>query len=56
MVIYRKTYLEYYDYIWKKINLRNHFVHISKGLRLKEEYAFNEDSIREAINNAIIYI
>ncbi|NKQ39564.1 MAG: hypothetical protein HF967_08905 [Methanosarcinales archaeon] len=55
MVIYRKAYLEYYDDIWKKINLRNHFVHIPKGLRLKEEYAFNEDSIREAINNAIIH-
>jgi ATP-dependent DNA helicase RecG len=55
IVIYKKAYLEYYNDIWEKINLRNHMVHIPKGLRLKEEYAFNEDSIREAINNSIIH-
>jgi len=55
MLIFRKAYFEYYNDIWEKINLRNHFVKIPNGLRLKEEFAFNKDSIREAINNAIIH-
>jgi len=55
MVIYKKAYLEYYNEIWDKINLRNHLVKIPKGMQLKEEYAFIEDSIREAINNAVIH-
>jgi predicted HTH transcriptional regulator len=55
MIIFRKAYFEYYNDIWEKINLRNHFIKIPNGLRLKEEFAFNKDSIREAINNAIIH-
>ncbi len=54
-VIYNKAYLLYYDELWKKINLRNHFIQIPKGLQVQEEYAFSEVSVREAINNAIIH-
>jgi len=54
-VIYNKAYLLYFDDLWKKINLRNHFIQIPKGLQVQEEYAFSETAIREAINNAIIH-
>lgn len=53
--IYSEGYLIFYDEIWEKIDSRNLSLHIPEGLRLLEKKAFNEETIREAINNAIIH-
>lgn len=53
--IYASGYLLFYDKIWQKINSRNITLHIPHGMLLLDKKAFNEETIREAINNAIIH-
>ncbi len=53
--IYSEGYLLFYDHIWDKINSRNISLHLPAGLRLLEKKAFDEQTIREALNNAIIH-
>lgn len=53
--IYCKGYLLFYDEIWKKINSRNIDLHIPSGMLLLNRKAFDEETIREAINNAITH-
>ncbi len=49
-------YLLYYDEIWEKINNRNLRLNIPIWLALDiNRMAFDEETIREAINNAIIH-
>ena len=53
--IFKGGYLLYYNNIWQKINSRNIVLNIPQGLLLVERKAFDEETIREAINNAIIH-
>lgn len=53
--IYQKGYLLYFNDIWNKINSRNLTLSIPQGLFITEKKAFEEESIREAINNALIH-
>lgn len=53
--IYSGGYLLFYNQILKKINLRNITIHIPQGMFLLDKKTFNEETIREAINNAIIH-
>ncbi len=48
-------YLLYYDKIWQKIDSRNPILHLPKGLQLLEKKVFDEETVREALNNAIIH-
>jgi ATP-dependent DNA helicase RecG len=54
-VIFRKAYLRYYDEIWLKIDTRNLNLQIQVGMKLIQRKAFDEKTIREAVNNAIIH-
>ncbi|MCF7860445.1 putative DNA binding domain-containing protein [Patescibacteria group bacterium] len=53
--IFQGGYLLYYNHIWQKINARNIILNIPQGLLLSERKAFVEETIREALNNAIIH-
>lgn len=53
--IYTGGYLLYYQSIWEKINTRNLILNIPFGLRIVDKKAFEEETIREAINNAIAH-
>lgn len=53
--IYKEGYLLFYKKIWDKINSKNLFLTIPEGLVVKEKRMFEEETIREAINNAIIH-
>jgi len=53
--IYCKGYLLFYDEIWQKINSRNIDLHIPSGMLLVNRKTFDEEAIREAINNAITH-
>ena len=53
--IYTGGYLLYYQSIWEKINIRNLTLNIPLGLRVINRKAFEEETIREAINNAIAH-
>ena len=53
--IYNGGFLLYYDKIWEKINLRNITLNVPSGMFLAERKSFDEETIREAINNAIIH-
>ncbi len=53
--IFKGGYLLYYDRIWEKIQARNLTLSIPLGMRLVEKKAFDEQTIREAVNNAIIH-
>jgi len=55
VAIYDECYLLYYNKIWEKINSRNLSLSVPEGLLLLEKKAFDEETIREAINNAIIH-
>lgn len=55
MEIFRGGYLTYYKKIWEKINSRNINVSITYNLRTVEKRAFDELTIREAVNNAIAH-
>ena len=54
-VIYKGGYLLYFNKIWEKIQSRNITINIPLGMRLVEKKAFDEQSIREAVNNAIVH-
>jgi len=54
-VIYRKGYLLCYDELWQKVDSRNLTLNIQQGLLITEKKTFAEESIREAINNAVIH-
>jgi len=54
-MIFNGGYFLYYDELWQKINSRNITLNIPQGLFLSERKAFEEDSIREAINNAVTH-
>lgn len=53
--IYKGGYLTYYKQIWDKINSRNLTLSIPFQMRLLDKKAFDEVSIREAVNNAIVH-
>lgn len=53
--IFKSGYLLYYNLIWNKINSRNITLNIPHELFLTERKAFEEDTIREAVNNAIMH-
>lgn len=53
--IYREGYLLYFNKIWEKINSRNIALHIPQGMLLIERKTFDEQTIREAINNAVAH-
>ena len=55
MEIYKTGYLSFYKNIWEKINSRNISVSIPFELRLLEKKAFDEETVREAVNNAIVH-
>ena len=54
-VIYTDGYLSYYNRLWEKIDSRNLVLHIPQGLLVKEKKVFDEETVREAVNNAIIH-
>ena len=54
-VIYSEGYLLYYDKLWEKIDSKNMVLHIPYGLQIKEIKVFDEETVREAVNNAIIH-
>jgi ATP-dependent DNA helicase RecG len=54
-VIYKGGYLLYYNALWEKINARNLNITIPFGMRVVEKQTFDEESIREGVNNAIIH-
>ncbi len=54
-VVYDEGYLLYYQRLWEKIDSRNLALHIPQGLTLIEKKVFDEETIRESINNAIIH-
>ncbi|MBU3956366.1 hypothetical protein KJ633_07885, partial [bacterium] len=53
--IYSDGYLLFYDKIWQKINSRNNTIHIPQGMLLMDKKTFDEETIREGINNAILH-
>ncbi len=53
--IFLGGYLLYYEKIWEKINLRNITLNIPTGMSLTERKSFDEETIREALNNAVIH-
>ncbi|MBR9701626.1 hypothetical protein GOV13_01765 [Candidatus Pacearchaeota archaeon] len=53
--IFQGGYLGYYDKLWNLINLRNRNLFIHVGLRILKKQLIDEETIREAINNAIIH-
>lgn len=53
--IFNGGYLLYYDKIWEKINARNLTLSVPQGMVTRDVKAFDEESIREAINNALIH-
>jgi len=55
MEIFKSGYLTYYKQIWGKIDSKNINLAIPFKLKLIEKKAFDEETIREAINNAIVH-
>ena len=53
--VFRDAYLLYSDLLWERIDSRNLTINIQLGLNVVQKKAFNEKSIREAINNSIIH-
>lgn len=53
--IFKGGYLLYYDKVWEKINSRNLSLTVPQGLIVREVKAFDEDSIREAVNNMVVH-
>ncbi|MBN2202370.1 hypothetical protein JW777_10480 [bacterium] len=53
--IWREPFFKIYDEIWKTINSRNTRIPFTDGLFQRDIIAFNEKSIREALNNAITH-
>jgi len=55
MQIYSEGYILFYNKLWEKINSRNIVLPIPFGLRILEKKAFDEETIREAVNNSLIH-
>lgn len=53
--IFSEGYLLFYNNLWDKIDSRNLTLRLPYGLKLLEKKAFDEETLREAINNAIIH-
>lgn len=53
--IFKGGYLTYFNLLWEKINSRNITLNIPTGLFLTERKAFEEETIREAVNNAVMH-
>ncbi len=53
--IFNGGYLTFYNELWDKINSRNIILNIPSGLFLEERKAFEDDTIRESINNAVMH-
>lgn len=53
--IFNGGYLLYYNRVWEKINSRNLTLSVPQGLLIHEVKAFDEASIREAVNNTVIH-
>lgn len=53
--IFQGGYLGYYGSLWKYIDNRNTSTLLQVGFRALQKKTFNEETIREAINNAIIH-
>lgn len=53
--VFKGGYLNYYNDLWEKISNRNITLSIPHGLFLSDKKAFEEDTIREAVNNAMIH-
>lgn len=53
--IFTGGYLLYYQKLWEKIDSRNITLNIPFGMRLLDKKAFEEETIREALNNAVIH-
>jgi ATP-dependent DNA helicase RecG len=51
----RKALVFSLDVLWDKINSRNYIHQLRKRLIRRDVQAFNEDVIREAVNNAIVH-
>lgn len=55
MVVYEGGYFLNHASIWAKIDSRNIQLEIPEGLFLRNRKAFDSETVREAINNAIIH-
>jgi ATP-dependent DNA helicase RecG len=55
MAIFAEGYLLYYDKLLNKINTRNLDINIPVGMQLISRKMFEEETIREAVNNAVIH-
>lgn len=55
IAIFRKGYLLYYNELWVKINSRNSILEVPYGLTTFYKNMFDEQTIKEAINNAIMH-
>jgi len=53
--IFSEGYLLFYNKLWNKIDSRNLTLRIVHGFQLLEKKAFEEETLREAINNSIIH-
>lgn len=53
--VFSEGYLLFYNNLWDKIDSRNLTLRLPYGLKLLEKKAFDEETLREAINNAIIH-
>jgi len=53
--IFHGGYIGYSNLLWEIINSRNKDIFIQVGLRVLKKQIFEEETIREAINNAIIH-
>jgi len=55
MEIFKGGYLLYYTKLWEKIDSRNININVPYKMRLVERKAFDGETIREAVNNAVIH-
>lgn len=55
MAIFREAYLDFYPKMWEKIDSKNLNINFPYKMRLIEKKAFDEETIREAINNAVVH-
>lgn len=50
---FRRGFFLFFDELWETINLRNNLQHFQDGLFIWDIPTFNEEAVREALNNAI---
>ncbi|MCX6750169.1 MAG: hypothetical protein NTZ83_01815, partial [Candidatus Pacearchaeota archaeon] len=53
--VFHGGYLSYYNELWSLINSRNRDIFVHIGLRILKKQIIDEETIREAINNAVIH-